>query len=151
MIAPFGQYDPSKLINLGANRWAFKPELGFSQPVGNWVFEAYAGVWLFTDNDNFFGGHVRRQDPMEAYQAHVVYNFRKRLWAALDYTYYTGGATTVDGHRNSDQQNNTRTGVTVAIPLTAYQSLKLVWSRGVTTRIGSSFDTLGIFWQLLWF
>jgi len=68
IIAPFGQYDPSRLINLGTNRWSFKPEVGLSQPVGNWVFEVYAGVWLFTDNDNYFGGHVRRQDPMEAYQ-----------------------------------------------------------------------------------
>ena len=27
---PTGQYDSSKVINFGANRWAFKPEVGYS-------------------------------------------------------------------------------------------------------------------------
>src|SRR6185436_6278804 len=31
VIAPTGQYDPAKLINLGGNRWAFKPEVGVSR------------------------------------------------------------------------------------------------------------------------
>ena len=95
--APFGQYDPSRLINLGTNRWAFKPELGISQPVGDWAFEFYAGVWLFTDNNDFFGGQVKRQDPLASYQVHVVYTVRPRLWAAVDFTYYAGGSTTVNG------------------------------------------------------
>jgi Putative MetA-pathway of phenol degradation len=151
IIAPFGQYDPSKLINLGTNRWSFKPELGLSQPVGDWAFEVYAGVWLFTDNDNYFGGHVRRQDPMESYQGHVVYNFSPHMWASVDYTYYVGGSTTIDGQRQNDRQENTRTGLTLAVPVTSYQTLKFAWSRGVTTRIGTSFDTLGVVWQLLWF
>jgi hypothetical protein len=151
IIAPFGQYDPSKLINIGSNRWSFKPELGLSQPVGDWIFEVYAGVWLFTGNDNFFGGQVRRQDPLASYQAHVVYNFSHRTWAALDYTYYTGGSTTVNGQRNNDRQDNSRTGLTFAFPVTQSQSLKLTWAKGVTTRIGSSFDTIGVAWQMFWF
>ena len=48
---PLGQYDPTKLINLGTNRWSFKPEVGISRTYGKWVVEAMAGVWLFTDND----------------------------------------------------------------------------------------------------
>ena len=31
VIAPTGQYDPTKLINWGTNRWAFKPEFGYSE------------------------------------------------------------------------------------------------------------------------
>jgi hypothetical protein len=31
VTAPTGQYDPTKLINWGANRWGFKPEFGYSQ------------------------------------------------------------------------------------------------------------------------
>ncbi len=151
VIAPFGQYDPSKAINLGTNRWSFKPELGFSQPIGDWIFEFYAGVWLFTDNDNYFGGQVRRQDPLVTFQTHIVYNVHPRLWAAFDFTYYTGGSTTVNGVRKDDRQDNTRVGVTLSIPMTHSQSLKLTWAHGVSTRIGSNFDTLGVAWQLLWF
>ena len=71
-VAPTGQYFPDKLINLGANRWAFKTELGFSQPAGKWAFEAYAGGWFFTPNDDFFGGqrpdagaHLRVPGPRQ--------------------------------------------------------------------------------------
>jgi hypothetical protein len=151
VIPPFGQYDPSKLINLGTNRWSFKPELGLSQPLGDWAIEFYAGVWLFTDNDNYFGGQVRKQDPLASYQAHVVYTVRPRLWAAFDFTYYAGGTTTVNGQHKNDRQDNTRAGITLSVPMTSSQSLKLTWARGVSTRIGSSFDTFGAAWQLIWF
>jgi hypothetical protein len=151
VIAPFGQYDPSKLVNLGTNRWAFKPELGLSQPFGNWTFEFYAGVWFFTTNENYFGGQIRRQDPLASYQAHIVYNFRPRLWAAFEFTYYAGGSTTINGQPQNDRQGNTRGGLTLAIPVTSHQSVKLAWSRGVSTRFGSEFETIGIAWQLVWF
>ena len=151
VVAPFGQYDPAKLINLGANRWACKPELGLSQPVGDWVFEFYAGIWLFEANDNFFGGQVRRQDPLASYQAHIVYEVRPRLWAAVDYTYFVGGETTVNGKPQNDRQGNSRGGLTLSAPIKRDQSLKLTWSRGVSTRIGSSFDTMGVAWQWTWF
>ncbi len=151
VIAPFGQYDPSKAINLGTNRWSFKPELGISQPIGDWLVELYAGVWLFTDNDNYFGGQVRRQDPLVTFQSHIVYSVRPRLWAAFDFTYYTGGSTTVNGKQKNDRQDNTRVGFTLSVPMTMSQSLKFTWAQGVATRIGSSFTTLGVAWQLLWF
>jgi Putative MetA-pathway of phenol degradation len=83
--APFGQYDSAKLVNIGTNRWAFKPQLGLSQPVGDWIFELDAGVWLFGDNDIYYGGYVRSQDPLAEYQAHVIYNFKPTLWATLTY------------------------------------------------------------------
>jgi len=149
--APFGQYDPVKLINLGTNRWACKPELGLSQPVGNWIFEIYAGVWLFEANDNYFGGKVRRQDPLAAYQAHIVYEMRPRLWVSADYTYYTGGETTVDGVPQHDRQDNSRAGLTLSVPISQTQSFKVMMARGVTVRIGSKTDTIGAAWQVVWF
>jgi hypothetical protein len=149
--APLGQYDSAKLINLGANRWAFRPELGLSYPKGRWDFELYAGVWLFTANSDFLRGQVRRQDPLVSVQTHIVYEIRPRMWAALDFTYYEGGSTTVNGQDKHDRQDNTRAGLTLAVPVTLNQSLKLTWSRGVTTRVGSEFEILGLAWQWFWF
>lgn len=151
VTAPTGQYDGSKLINLGTNRWSCKPELGIAQPIGDWIFELFAGVWLFETNDDFFGGHVREQDPLASYQAHVVYNFNQSVWAAADFTYYDGGATTIDGEFNDDRQNNTRGGLTFSFPCAHNQSVRLTWAEGVSTRFGSSFQTFGIGWQLRWF
>jgi len=148
---PVGQYDRNKLINLGTNRWACKPELGLSHPVGKWNVEASAGVWLFEANDEYYGGKVRRQDPLAAYQAHIVYELKPHFWASADYTYYTGGQTTVNGVPQNDRQENSRGGVTVSYPLGPVQSIKVAWSRGVTARIGSNFDTFGAAWQIVWF
>jgi Putative MetA-pathway of phenol degradation len=41
---PLGQYDNSKLLNLGDNRWSFKPELGISKAWGPWTFEVAPSV-----------------------------------------------------------------------------------------------------------
>jgi len=150
VVAPTGKYDSSKLINIGANRWSFKPELGFSQPIGRWFFDVYGGVWLFTTNQDFFGGQTKHQDPIGVIQAHVSYNFRPRLWVAADYTYYWGGQTTVNGRANADLQRNSRVGLTASVPIARAQSLKFSWSRGATTRIGADFSTYSVGYQFLW-
>jgi hypothetical protein len=149
--APFGDYDASKLVNIGTNRWAVKPELGLSLPLGNVFAEAAAGVWLFTDNQDFFGGQVRQQDPMYSLQLHAGYNFRPGFWVAADGTFFTGGQTSVDGVEKDDQQSNSRYGLTLAYPLTRQFSLKASWSRGLITRVGGDFDTLALFLQYRWF
>lgn len=151
IAAPSGQYDPAKLINIGANRWAFKPELGLSKPLGRLTAELAAGVWLFTDNSDFYGGQRREQKPLGAVQANASYTFRPRLWAAFAATFYTGGQTSLDGVRKADLQRNTRLGATLSIPVGRNQSVKLAAATGIITRIGGDFDTLSAAWQIQWF
>lgn len=151
VVAPTGQYFPDKLINLGGNRWTFKPEVGFTWPNGNWDFELSAGIWFFTDNEDYFGGVVREQEPLITTQAHVSYTFGPRLWLAGSWTYYTGGRTTVDSVRKADWQSNQRYGITASVPLWRTQSLKFSWSKGASTRIGSDFTTYSLAWQIGWF
>ena len=69
---PAGQYDETKLINLGTNRWFFKPEIGISKALGQWTIEAKTAVTLFTTNNDFFNGNKRSQDPLYSLQAHAV-------------------------------------------------------------------------------
>lgn len=146
--APTGEYRGDRLINVGTNRWAIKPEIGVSHPAGNWTLEASAGVWLFDDNSDFFGGKHREQDPLASVQAHVSYTFRPRLWLSLNTTYYDGGESTVDGIARDDRQSNSRYGLTLSLPVARSQSLKLYWNDGATTRIGSDFSSYGLAWQL---
>jgi hypothetical protein len=147
---PTGEYDPSKLINIGTNRWAVKTELGLTHPIGKWLIEGYVGAWFFEDNDEFFGGQLREQDTLGSLQAHVSYTFKPRMWIALNTTYYEGGRTTVNGTLNDDRQENSRVGLTFSMPAGKSYSLKFNWSRGATTRFGSSFDTYGVALQYAW-
>ena len=150
VIAPTGEYFPDKLINLGTNRWAFKPELGLSIPHQRWLFDVYAGIWLFTDNDDFFGGVRRSQDPITTLQGHVSYTIRPRLWLAVDSTYYFGGQSTVGGVAKADRKENSRLGITMSLPMGGRHSLKFSWSEGASTRTGNDFSTWGIAWQYAW-
>src|SRR5580704_1157392 len=56
VLAPTGQYSSAKLVNWGAHRWAFKPELGYSESWGHWVLDGYAGAWFYTTNSAFYDG-----------------------------------------------------------------------------------------------
>jgi len=150
VTAPTGQYDPSKLVNIGTNRWSFKPEVGVSQALGSWTLEAAAGVTLFTDNDQFFGNGVRQQEALYSVQGHAIYNLNPRLWAALDATYYTGGDTTLNGIAGNDRQANTRWGATLAYSLDRQNSIKGYYSSGVSARIGTEFQVVGLAWQYRW-
>jgi hypothetical protein len=147
---PVSQYDPDKLVNIGTNRFAFKPELGISKKAGIMQLELTAGVTFYTINKEFYQGKTRSQDPIGSLQGHVNVNFRKGIWAAIDGTYYWGGSTTVDGIEGNDLQKNTRLGCTLALPISLHNSLKLYYSTGVSTRTGSDFDAVGVIWQYRW-
>jgi hypothetical protein len=150
--APTGQYDETKLINLGTNRWSFKPELGVSVPVGRWYLDAYLGAWFFTTNDHFYpGDNTRQQDPLTSLQLHASYTFKSKAWLALDATWYGGGQTTVDSNPPSERQSNSRLGATFSVPVAKRQSIKIAANTGASARVGSKFNTLLVGWQLVWF
>jgi len=153
LITPTGQFFPDKLINIGTNRWSFKPEIGLSYPITQkWFFDFYAGVWFFTDNSSFYPGKsVRSQNPLGSFQAHLSYNVNPLMWAALDLTYYTGGQSSVNDVYNNDVQNNVRVGATLNVPLSRRNSIKLAYSTGAIIRFSANFSTLSIAWQTAFF
>ena len=157
VTAPTGQYYPERLVNIGTNRWAFKPELGFSQRVWQLVLDMYGGVWLFTDNHDFSptpqtAGATRSQDPIAALEFHLSYDVKPRLWISGDINYWRGGRTSVNGSKGIETlQANSRVGVTGSVPLTSHQALKVSYSDGVLVRIGGNFRVLSVGWQYSWF
>lgn len=151
VVIPTGQYDPQRLVNVGSNRWAFKPELGLSQPIGRWTLEFIGGAWFFGENKNFFGGARREQKPLATFQSHVVYTLKPRMWIAGNATYYAGGRTVLDDKVNADLQRNSRVGATFSFPFGPNHSFKVAWARGVTTRIGGHLNTFTLGYQYAWF
>jgi hypothetical protein len=150
VAAPLGQYDPVRRINLGANRFSFRPQLGVSRAAGRLTAEAYVQGVFFTANRDYLVTSTLNQSPILATQAHVSYTLRPRLWVAVDGLYTWGGRTSVDGIKRDDLQKNSRVGAALSLPLARRQSLKLSFSSGLTTRIGGDFDTVGIAYQHAW-
>jgi hypothetical protein len=148
--APLGQYDSTKLLNLGGNRWSFRPELGISKAWGPWTVELAPSVTFFSDNTDFFGGKTFSQAPIYAVQGHVIYTFQSGIWMALDGLYFAGGSTTLNGVKNDNEQAISRAGVTVAFPIDRQNSVKLSASTGITSRTGSELTAVGIAWQYRW-
>lgn len=151
VAAPTGDYDSSRLINIGSNRWAFKPDIGLSQPIGDWFVDLAAGLWLFTDNRDFYNGHTRSQAPLPVLQAHVGYNFRPGLWLATDGIYYWGGGIRVDGVSSNDTESVSRFGLSLSVPITDELSAKFAWSTWLSARNGGTFETVGVSLQYRWF
>jgi len=136
VMAPTGQYDPTKLLNNGANRWAFKPEFGYSRRWGHWVLDGYARGWFFTTNPEYFsrnayfpGTQTLSQKPIGWLEGHLSYDFRRRLWVSLDGNFWYGDNTSRSGVENPQTlQKNSRIGVTALIPVNKRQSLKVSYS-----------------------
>jgi len=142
IIAPTGEYEADKLINIGTNRWAVRFRLGYVRPLTpKWLLEMSAGAWFFQDNDEFLG-ETRRQDPIGALNFHLVRRFKPGFWASLDLNYYVGGHTTVGEERKADLQRNSRLGLSVAYPFKRKHAVKLGISEGVVTESGGDFRTI---------
>ena len=150
LTAPTGQYDPSKLFNLGANRWAVAAELAVSHAIGKWIVEGATTAWFFTDNDDFFGGSTLEQDPLYALQIHAIYTFRRGFWLGFGTGAADGGQTAVDGVRLTNLGTNTRTGIRLVYPLTPRQGMVFDLSTGLTTRLGADFDNVTVGYQYMW-
>jgi hypothetical protein len=150
IAAPLGQYDSTRLVNIGNNRWSLKTEIGVSKALGPWIIEVAPSVITFTDNNDFYNGNTLAQAPFYAVQGHVMYSFSSGTWLSLDATWFSGGHTTLNGVKDDNTQTNTRLGLTLAVPVDLHNSLKLYGSTGASTRTGTEFSALGLAWQYRW-
>ena len=150
VVAPLGQYDPAKLINLGANRWVFRPRLGFSGRLRKWTLEAMVDAYFFTDNDEAYGGTVFHQEPLYALQTNMIYTFRKGIWLSITAGIADGGQPSVNGVEKEEIDMNTRLGGVFAIPINRRYSLKMLYTNGVRTSVGMDYDLFGISVQYKW-
>lgn len=150
-IVPTGTYNRTELVNMGSNRWTFKPEIGAEQPMGKWFTDLSAGVWVFGKNTDYFGGQVLRQAPLAIFQFHVGYTFRQNQWLAVDANYYSGGATSVNSATPINSLDNSRYGLAFSQPIGSGLSAKVSWSRWLSGRFGPKFSTIAAALQYLWF
>jgi len=155
IVAPTGQYDPYKLINWGINRWAFKPEFGYSQRWDKWMLDGYAGVWFYTANNAAYAGPFpgkQTQTPVGSFEGHLSRDFgKRRFWASLDGNFWFGGIASLNGIQNLEtKQTSSRLGGTISVPVNRQQSFKANYSVGSYVRFGGNYHTVTVGWQYSW-
>ncbi len=150
VIAPTGTYDDERLINLGSNRWSMRPQVGVSHTFGRWTVEGIGAVWLFGENDDFFGGSLLTQERLWAIKGDVVYSFSPGMWLAAGLAYGQGATSRVDGVVRNTLQTNWRFGGVFAYALRPRHGINVSVISGVTTRVGADFDSFGFAYQYLW-
>lgn len=148
---PTGTYYPSKLINMGTNRWAFKPEIGISQRIKRLYIEAYIGAWFYTNNNNYLSGKVLSQNVLGSVQGHVCYYFKNKMWISGDANWFTGGEVKVNGKVSGADFDNWRTGGAWSIPIVGGQSIKFQFHNGVFTNRGYNYNTVSVAYQYIFF
>lgn len=146
---PLGDYDETRRVNFGSNRWSLAPQIGFGHRIGRFTLEgALAGV-LFTENDEYLVDNKLTQDPIGVVRANLIYHLRRPgTWLALGGLYLTGGETSLNGSKRSDLQSSSRAGVALSVPFARRHNLLFKYTRGVSTRIGANFDNYQVQYTL---
>ncbi|MDH4241949.1 MAG: transporter [Phycisphaerae bacterium] len=148
---PTGDYMDDKLINLGTNRFTFRPQLGVVHNRGKWSMELTGAVWLYTDNNDFFNGNKLEQDPYYTIQTHLIYTFRPGLWASASTGYGYGGKSTVSGVEKNDRRENLAWAFSFGCPITRQLGVKVAYlaSRSQES-IGQDSDSIGAAFSIFW-
>lgn len=145
---PLGEYFPDLLINLGQNRWIFRPQLGVTHTRGRWTYEVTGSVFLYTDNDDFRSGNELKNDPLWALQGHAIYTFRPGLWASVSTAYGDGADAFVNGVDRNLKTQNWLLSLALGLPINRQQGVKLAWIRSRTQEFnGIDSDSLLVAWQ----
>ena len=139
ITAPTGEYNGKKLLNLGANRWLFKPELAISHPFGaerKWEVDAYVNGGFFTKDTSFHGGEVLRQQALPGVEGHLSYSFTRDLWVSVDTRYSFRGDTFVDGVDQHNAQQNFILGSEANVSLNPQNSLVFEFAKALMHQNG---------------
>ncbi len=150
LVTPTSDYNDSKLLNLGSNRWSLRPEIGAAKTIGKWTAELIGNVWIFGENDNFFGGQSLKQDPLYVAKADIIYTFRSGLWLGFGVGYGFGGQTSVNGVERETKQENIRWGVNAAIPINKNNGISASYVSAKNDGAGTQFDAFAVRYTYAW-
>ena len=151
VIAPLGQYDQDRLINLGNNRWVFRPQLGMLHQREKWQFELTGSVFLYQTNNEFWKGSTRKQDPLWFMQSHAIYAINPQWWTSLSFGYAYGGRSTINDQTKDDEARTTLMAIGLGYNISRTQGLKIGYLRSRTNvSVGSDTDTFSLGWSFRW-
>lgn len=148
---PLGEYHEDKLLNLGENRFSFRPELGVEHRRGKWLAEFTGSATLYTENDEFWNGNTREQAPYFAGQTLLSYTFRPGLWFGGGVACGFGGESRINGAEKDDAKENLSTAVVLGVPLGPALGMKFSYLvNDALADTGTDSETLAAAFSALW-
>jgi len=153
VTAPTGQYNPGKILNLGSDRWSFKPELAASLPFGpgqKWVFDAYANAYFYTDNTSYRGTEVLRQEPLPGFEGHISYSFTSNIWASIDTRYCFRADTSINGVNQNASQRNFILGSELNVSLNPRNTLIFEFGDALVHQNGPAIKAFAVKYDYTW-
>ena len=146
---PTGQYMTDKLVNVGANRWAFKPEFAAMIPLlPKLLLEIETSAWFFTQDKDFLMGN-RKQEPIFSAELHLVKRLKPGLWLSLESNFFWGGQQKIGENQMLDRQQNSKIGATFAVPFRHRHGLKFGYSFNIVALYGTDFHQFLVTYTLL--
>jgi len=153
ITAPTGLYHDDKILNLGSNRWSFKPEVALSYPFGpdqKWEFDAYTNAYFYTDNSSYHGRQLLRQEPLPGVEGHISYTLNERLWTSLDTRYSWRGITSINAIPQNNPQRNFIWGSELNISLNSRNSLVLEFAKALVHQNGPALVGFAVKYDYTW-
>lgn len=116
---PWGEYDPNSAVNLGANRFTFRPLLNYSltPDEGNTWLDFYGSVFWFSDNEEYLGSSVLSQRPLANLELHYSSMVYDRLWAGVGLVGAFGGEVSVNDVVVTPEQQTGRLALSAGTPM----------------------------------
>jgi hypothetical protein len=117
LALPIGEYDSSKPLNLGQNRWYGRVGMPVIWQLGPWVpgrrttLEFLPTLWLFGDNTDYVGKTLKT-NPIFQLDSHLTRDLTENFWGSLDATWFYGGRSSINGE-SGKQRNDLGVGVTL--------------------------------------
>ena len=150
VIFPTGEYMREKLINIGSNRFSFRPQLGVVHNWGNWSAELTGEVWIFTENPEFFGSNTLENAPFYTLQSHLIYTFRPGLWTGVSFGAGTGRRSTLNGIERDDRKEGTAFAASFGFPFSPELGAKIAYigTRKLST---TGIESDSVVFALSWF
>lgn len=141
---PLGEYDKDRVLNMGANQWAFKTEVGFVKGWGDFYLELTPNVEFYTDNSDYGAASATlEKDPLFTLETHLSYDVSKTVLVSLDHYYKKGGETTVANTAMNDETETHSIQFTLGVTPAPKQKLLLQYLQDVSVENGSKTNRFG--------
>ena len=153
ITAPTGSYDSTKILNLGAERWSFKPEFALSHPFGphqKWQLDAYVNSYFYTHNTSYRGRTILRQEPLPGFEGHISYALNDKMWVSADTRYSFRGTTLVNGVDQDNSQRNFILGSEVNVSINARNSLLFEFGKALVHQNGPASVGFSVKYDYTW-